>query len=181
MRYETANNNVPRPPVGLAKVSPFRAVAKRGPATGRKVKSQQPSRRKEFDLMSTTAVPADQASQPLLARRASWRQSCVAALTIAVSGVVVYANSFQKPFVYDGIHFILENRAIHSLRFWNYGEGANRPIGFLSFAVNYALGGTEVWGYHAASLAIHVAAAWVLYALCRDTLSSERLAKRYGE
>ena len=53
----------------------------------------------------------------------------------------------------------------------------NRPITFLTFAVNYALHGTQVWGYHAVNLAIHAAAACALLALVRDTLRSSAVQR----
>ena len=45
-----------------------------------------------------------------------------------------------------------------------------RPIVNLSFALNYALGGTRVWGYHAVNLAIHAAAGCALFGVVRRTL-----------
>ena len=129
--------------------------------------------------MSTTAAAADKIRLPSDARRAPW-QPWFAAATIAMIGVLIYSNSFDAPFVYDGVKFIVHNDAVDSLACWNYKLGGNRPIGFLSFALNYALGGFDVWGYHAVNVAIHVGAAWVLYAVVRATLAGRRLAERYG-
>jgi tetratricopeptide (TPR) repeat protein len=58
--------------------------------------------------------------------------------------------------------------------------GTTRPIVGWSFALNYALGGTNTWGYHAVNLAIHVAAALVLFGIVRRSLSSGRLAARFA-
>ena len=55
-----------------------------------------------------------------------------------------------------------------------------RPLLNLSLALNYALGGLEVWGYHATNLAIHLAAAWLLFGILRRTLPAARLRDRFG-
>ena len=50
----------------------------------------------------------------------------------------------------------------------------------LTLAVNYALGGMNVWGYHAVNLAIHILAAWTLFGVVRRTLILPRLRERFG-
>ncbi len=55
-----------------------------------------------------------------------------------------------------------------------------RPIVNVSFAVNYGLGGTVVWGYHALNLVVHILAALTLYGIVRRTLLSPVLRKRFG-
>ena len=57
---------------------------------------------------------------------------------------------------------------------------SRRPIVNLSLAVNYACGGTAVWGYHAFNLTAHVFAAWTLFAIVRRTLLSPRLRESFG-
>jgi len=121
-----------------------------------------------------------------------WAQLAVFA-GLAVVGVLVYANSFHAPFVFDSLEFIQQNRAVQDVWPWVTSLGGdppavgrNRPVGFLTFALNYAWAfdhtnnGFDVWGYHAVNLAIHVAAAWLLFDIVRRTLSSARLADRYA-
>ena len=50
------------------------------------------------------------------------------------------------------------------------GRVGGRPVVSLTLAVNYALGGMNVWGYHAVNLAIHILAAWTLLGVVRRTL-----------
>ena len=45
-----------------------------------------------------------------------------------------------------------------------------RPVANLSLAINYAFGGTEVWGYHAMNLAIHLLTGLALFGVVRRTL-----------
>ena len=49
---------------------------------------------------------------------------------------------------------------------------AARPLENLSFAVNYAIHGTDVVGYHIGNLFIHMLVALAQFALVRDTVSS---------
>jgi tetratricopeptide (TPR) repeat protein len=107
------------------------------------------------------------------------RQGAALAILIA-AGIACYANSFGSPFVFDGIVYVKENQSLNSLWPGNYSVSLNRPVGFLSFALNRAWGGDDVWGYHAVNLAIHVVAAWLLFDLVRRTLSRGRLAARYA-
>ena len=57
---------------------------------------------------------------------------------------------------------------------------SGRPILSLSLALNYALGGYKVFGYHVFNLAVHILAALALYSIVRRTLLCERLKKRFG-
>ncbi|MCE9520562.1 MAG: tetratricopeptide repeat protein [Verrucomicrobia bacterium] len=45
-----------------------------------------------------------------------------------------------------------------------------RPLLNLSFALNHAVGGFEVWGYHAVNLLLHTLAALTLYGIVRRTI-----------
>jgi tetratricopeptide (TPR) repeat protein len=51
----------------------------------------------------------------------------------------------------------------------------------LSLAVNYALGGLNVWGYHVVNLAIHLLGALALYGVVRRTLRCGSLRDRWGD
>ena len=46
-----------------------------------------------------------------------------------------------------------------------YREQPNRFVGYLTFALNYRLGGLETRGYHLANLAIHLVGALLVFAL----------------
>jgi tetratricopeptide (TPR) repeat protein len=103
---------------------------------------------------------------------------------IALAGVLIiatvaaYHNSFFGPFVFDGESAIVQNPTIRHL--WPIGQAlcppldgspvSGRPVVNLSLAINYALGGLEVSGYHAANLAIHILAALTLFGIVRRTL-----------
>lgn len=91
-------------------------------------------------------------------------------LALTALAVICYHNSLTAPFIFDDIPWIVENESLRSL--WPIGPllGSNRPVLTVSLALNYAIGGTNVTGYHLTNLVIHLAAGLVLYDLIRRTL-----------
>lgn len=93
--------------------------------------------------------------------------------TIVAAGLVAYSNTFQVPFLFDDIPRILDETAIRQL--WPPTvamHNTNRPFAHYTFAMNYAVNGYHVWGYHAINLGIHLAASLVLFGIVRRTLQS---------
>jgi tetratricopeptide (TPR) repeat protein len=111
----------------------------------------------------------------------------VAAVLVVAAGLAAYANSFHGPFIFDDIQSIKENTTIADLRQIGrvlspplFSTTAGRPLLNLTLAINYAIGGQDVVGYHALNLAIHLLAALTLMGVVRRTLLSPRLRDRYG-
>ncbi|MBI2340743.1 MAG: tetratricopeptide repeat protein, partial [Deltaproteobacteria bacterium] len=83
-------------------------------------------------------------------------------LTLLV--VLVYSNIFSAPFLFDDTGNIEGNPQIRDLA--NFLDPAGtRYVGFLSFALNYAAGGLNVFGYHLVNVLIHVANGFLVYVL----------------
>lgn len=89
-----------------------------------------------------------------------------------------YQPAMSAPFIFDDDVAIVENRSIRSL--WPISEAmtaapntpsSGRPLANLSFAINYALDGLHVEGYHALNLAVHLAAALLLLSAMRTLLA----------
>ena len=111
--------------------------------------------------------------------------ACAGLIVLAALGV--YRNSFRGPFILDDIGSIPENPTIR-----NIGAIADvlspprdltvggRPVVNLSLAVDYALGGTDVRGYHVTNLILHILAALILFGLIRRTLLLEGLPLRWS-
>jgi len=103
------------------------------------------------------------------------------AAVIALAALAAYSGSFGGPFLFDDIGSIPENPTIRHL--WPIWAAlappvggltvSGRPVLNLSLAVNYALGGTNVWGYHAANLLIHILAGLTLFGIMRRTLDGK--------
>lgn len=111
-----------------------------------------------------------------------WR----AALLVA-AGFLIYANTLTAPFLFDDLNSIVNNTQIRDI--WPLSVPlspprdtpvAGRPIVNLTFAVNYAIHGLDLQGYHLVNIAIHVLAALALFGVVRRTLTLPRLAARFG-
>ena len=123
-----------------------------------------------------------------LARQESARWAILlAAAVIVLAAIAAYHNSFAGPFIFDDYFWIVENTSIRHLSpIWqvlfprNAALVGGRPVLSLTLAVNYALGGMDVWGYHAINLASHILAALMLLGVVRRTLILPCLRERFG-
>jgi tetratricopeptide (TPR) repeat protein len=91
--------------------------------------------------------------------------------------LVAFHNTFAVPFHLDDEVNLIENDSIE--RLWPLGPvlfppahvfSAGRPLLNLSFALNHAINGMSLAGFHLVNLAIHIAAALTLYGIVRRTL-----------
>ncbi len=98
----------------------------------------------------------------------------MAVLILTVTTFSVYGGIFDYPFVFDDVRQILEkpqNRSLSNF-FSLKGILKSRGIVNLTFAVNYVLGGTEVFGYHLFNVLIHILNGIVVFFLARLILGS---------
>ena len=109
-----------------------------------------------------------------------------AAVFIVLAALAVYANSLSVPFVFDDVRATEENPTIRHL--WPPWDALSppsdspvggRPLLNLSFALNRALNGEKVRGYHAFNLLVHALAALALFGIVRRTLSQPVLKGRF--
>jgi tetratricopeptide (TPR) repeat protein len=90
----------------------------------------------------------------------------------------LYANSLHGAFHYDDRHTILDNKVLQTSgleavvssawwgsQAWVVGGGHYRPLTFATYALNYAAGGLDPFGYHVANVLLHWAATAVLMAV----------------
>ena len=124
-------------------------------------------------------------TEPSLSRRARWLMSFL----VVAAGLLVYHNSFTGAFVFDDEGSILRNPTIrHLWPIWQclsppHGDRLTvdgRPFINLSLGINYALGGYNVWGYHALNLTVHILAGLTLLGIVRRTLLQPALRERFG-
>ncbi|OIR03967.1 TPR repeat-containing protein YrrB [mine drainage metagenome] len=120
--------------------------------------------------MPVSSSPPD--PKPLTARR----DLLAACAALCAAGVAVFSNSFSGPFIFDDLLSIPQNPTIRHLvtALSPPGGGVTvtgRPVLNLSFAINYALSGDQVWSYHALNLLIHLATGLLLFGIVRRTLA----------
>ncbi len=102
----------------------------------------------------------------------------VGLLLMAVAAI--YSNGLSGPFIFDDSVSVVANT---SIREWNSGvlfasrevPTAGRPLVNVSMALNYALGGLDVRGYHLWNLVMHLACTLLLFACARLTLTLPRM------
>jgi tetratricopeptide (TPR) repeat protein len=122
-------------------------------------------------------------------RLASLRQAIrpvLACATILIAGIAAWSNSFNDPFIYDDLYAIQNNPTLLHFPAWgNFAPPAatavsRRPVVNLTFAINYAISGLDVRGFHAGNLLIHLLAALALFGVVRRTLLTPSLRERFG-
>ncbi|MBW1988520.1 MAG: tetratricopeptide repeat protein [Deltaproteobacteria bacterium] len=115
------------------------------------------------------------------------RKLLPALVALALLVAVAYSNTFGVPFLFDDQGNILDPAAVKDLS--NIGrillprQGdfvGGRPVTNLTFAVNWAVSGAEVWSYHAFNLLVHLGSVFLLFGLVRRTLAGERLSPVFG-
>jgi protein O-mannosyl-transferase len=91
-------------------------------------------------------------------------------LPICALGFLAYFQTLFVPFYLDDIPNLVENSIIkdvgHIGLIWTH-SGAS-PLAYLTFAINFYLGGLEVFGYHFFNLLIHIFASIFVYFLTRE-------------
>ena len=95
----------------------------------------------------------------------------MAGLLIGVLTLLVYSNTFYASFHFDDTPQIVENYKIRNLGNLPEIIRGNRGISIATFALNYAIGGLNVVGYHIINLTIHVINGILIYFLIFLTLS----------
>ncbi len=107
------------------------------------------------------------------------RRIWIRGLILAVAIGLAYANTLRVPFMCDDIPAIVDNPTIRSWQplhrlltppRWGATTHA-RPVLNLTLALNFQIGGLDVRGYHLLNIAIHGAAALILFGLLRRVLS----------
>jgi tetratricopeptide (TPR) repeat protein len=124
---------------------------------------------------------------------------------ITAIGIWAYSSSFSGVFMADDVRAIVENQQIRTLLPLPLAAPDNttlagRPVANLSFALNYALAPIKardvmrpgddtatrqlfyknVFGYHAANLAIHIFAGLALFGVVRRSLLTPKLRDGYA-
>lgn len=111
-------------------------------------------------------------------------RSFAAVLALVVAVALAYHNTFDVPFLLDDDGSIRDNPSIRGFRSaWSPPPGGNtvsgRPLVNVSLALNHALGGLDVRGYHAFNLLVHVAAGVFLFGIVHRVLRLPRWQGRF--
>ena len=93
---------------------------------------------------------------------------------LIVLGIIIYSNSFGCSFQFDDLYTIVNNVKIRNLAdiktIWN--SSPNRPVAFLSFAINYHFSQLDVRYWHLVNLVIHLINAILVWWFMLEIFSS---------
>ena len=141
------------------------------------------TKRRRATRAQSAASQQAAANGPRVRQRRTWPLLIVAAATITT-----YAGSLSGPFIFDDVDSITNNPYIRHVwpptYLWSAPERstvAGRPVVGLSLAVNYALGGLDVRGYHIFNLLVHLLCAALLFGIIRRTLRQPIFEQRFAE
>ena len=111
----------------------------------------------------------------------------LAGLTIFLVSLI-YSSSLEGPFVFDDGRNIKDNPAIRLTRLsWSGLMDAatnsplpNRPLSYISFALNYYFHSYRTVGYQLTNILIHILAGLFLYLFIKTTFGSPALQSRFA-
>ena len=114
--------------------------------------------------------------------------------------LVVYGNTLNASWHLDDRTNILDNKNVHvtSLSFDDWSKsvlppfndpgkatsglsGLYRPVAMLTFAINWFLGGADVFGYHLVNIGLHCVTSILLFFTCLHILNTPLINGRYQE
>lgn len=107
------------------------------------------------------------------------------ALVILAVGIA-YSNTYTASFHFDDQHTIVENPRIKHIKnipsfFWkNEGPVGSRPLLLVTVAINYAIGGLNVVGYHIFNNLLHAVNGILFYFFMIMILNLPRFRDRYS-
>jgi len=98
---------------------------------------------------------------------------------VILAGIAAYAHTLDIPFYLDDIASIVDNPAIVDLSniraIWDFSP--LRFIGYYSFALNFAVHGSDVLGYHIVNISIHLLTSVVIYLIVSRFLQLQNVGK----
>ncbi len=105
------------------------------------------------------------------------------AVLLLLTGVA-YWNSFDAPLVFDDLLTIQSHAGVQFGDNLRPSIGTTRPLLYLTFAINYALHGQKVWGYHLVNFTLHFLNGILVFLIAqhifRRSASSETEARTYA-
>jgi hypothetical protein len=139
-------------------------------------------------VVTDSAAAADGWTVPPAGSRKGKRgglSSLLALALLALAIGAVYSDALHGPFIMDDHVSIRDTERIRhfvtALLPPATSMMAGRPVGNLTFALNYALTGNDVRGFHLANILIHFLVALALFDLVRRLLVRPPLAARFGK
>jgi len=114
----------------------------------------------------------------------SFMGECLMVFFLSVLVFSIYSNTLDSPFIFDDKPNIQDNPQICLTKLTLDGikkaGASNRPIGKISFALNYYFHQYNVFGYHLVNVLIHITTGVLLYLFVGTTLKIPSLGAMYA-
>ncbi len=95
---------------------------------------------------------------------------------LAGCAFLIYSNTLNSPFLFDGIDFIQKNSEIKDIgRALSFFKTPNRPLTNFSYALNYKYSALGTTSYHVVNIAIHILCSFFVFFFTKLTV--ERVEK----
>ena len=139
--------------------------------------------RKNKNSQTIVASKATVADRPIAF---SWTRTALILGCVLILGLVIYSNTWKVPFVFDDNPIIEENTSLRDLtlttlpKIWILNV-KTRFLPFLSLAVNWALGGKQVTGYHIFNFSVHMLNATLVFFLMSLILVTPKMRGIYSQ
>ena len=95
----------------------------------------------------------------------------IARLLVVIVAAIAYSNTLDVPFTFDDMQNIVDNTDVHmtditpdALRRAASFEPTPRPVAYVTFALNHAVHGLDVAGYHVVNTLIHALTGLLVFA-----------------
>ncbi|UCE56532.1 MAG: tetratricopeptide repeat protein, partial [Desulfobacterales bacterium] len=109
-------------------------------------------------------------------------------LTFFTLGFLIYSNTFESPFVFDDTQRIADNPDIRLKKLgvedllkaaFGRHSAQSRPLGNISFALNYYFHQYELAGYHIVNIIIHIVNGILLWLFLKKTLDLKSVGSKF--
>ena len=112
------------------------------------------------------------------------KKTAFAAGAIFLSVFAAYSNTFNAAYHFDDFHQIVLNPAIVPGNIFRFFTDARlesfyasltgyRPMTFVTFALNYALSGQDVWSYHLLNIILHAFNAFLVFLILESLMGKK--------
>jgi hypothetical protein len=130
--------------------------------------------------------------QPAIPKIASPDKTCpITIFVLALFPLLLYMNTLGNSFQYDDLHLIVGNAYVQELRgIWRFFVSPSlisdtalsgyRPLTMTTFTLNYAVGGSNPFGYHLLNVIIHAASVLLVFGSARVFMRAFDIGRGYS-
>jgi len=124
--------------------------------------------------LPTPPPSADEAQGSPVRKESTWRFDALAGLGLVLVIALLYGHTLDVPWYLDDHSVIVESDRVADWRLALEGIFSSRGVAMLTFAMNYAIHGLDLSGYHLVNIVIHAVASFFAYLLGKRVFRGSR-------